>query len=200
MMGEAPMETKKIVLVAVLICVLAGAWGFALRAPRLKVSTVPAIDADQIGHSAGGVQRAAGEVASILEDTVAKERAAATFEYEVVNRRNPMMEPSGAGVALTDGTGAAISLNIQVTGIAWDRAEPMAVVNNRVVRVGDMVGDARVVRVAPGYIVVRVGEQELAYGLKGNSNAELPDSESRQQEPVQAPAGTVAESPVLGIH
>ena len=197
------MEAKRIVLVAVLVCVLVGAWGFALRTPGPKVSTVPAVDGAQAGHAADlgtGAQRAAGEVAAILEDTVVKERAAAAFEYKVANRRNPMMEPSSMGVALTDGTGAAISLSINVTGIAWDQAEPMAVVNNRVVRVGDMAGDARIVRIAPGYIVVRVGEQELAYGLKGNSNAELPDAESRQQKPAQEPAGTVSEGPLLGIN
>ncbi len=192
------MEAKKIVLFVVLIGVLAGAWGFALRAPRPAVSTVPAIDADQDGPPVLSAQEAASEVAWVLEDTVAKEREAAMFEYTVANRRNPMMEPSDSGVALTDRAGAAINLDIQVTGIAWDRDQPMAVVNSRVVRAGDMVGDAKVVRIAPGHIVVRVGEQELAYGLKGDSNAVLSDPEPKQQQ--EAPAGTVAEGPMLGIH
>lgn len=84
------------------------------------------------------------------------------LEYRGRAYRNPfhgLLQPQPDAAAATAVPVAPPAMAI--TGIVWGSQKPMAIINGRLVGIGDVVGDAEIVAVERGAVRVRVQGQEF---------------------------------------
>jgi len=195
---------KKLVLVVALLGVMAGAWGFALRggggpAPAGKVAAPTQNVPAKMAVAAGAAQARAAEkpaqrLAAILAKTEACELAAANFVYDPAGGRDPMGQYASsdpAAVTWGRGTNQAAPAGLALSGIVWDASNPMAIINHRLVKVGDVVAGGRVASILPGKVVIVVGEQERVLTLPREGESDV----RSQDEPKHGGTPSSVEGP-----
>lgn len=124
-------QKKQVMILSILMVLAAGVWFFVIRAPSPKKAK-PEISIKTVGREAAleDLESLGEEISESLAVQRERERAARAGRYRIGEGRD-LLAP----------------LNLSLTGIAWDKSRPMAVINGVVVGVGDTVGEAKVRRI-----------------------------------------------------
>jgi len=149
---------KKIVILIFLILILGGVvWSFVLGKPSFKEVNVEFPSGALKKISTMGehtkpedltimVQQTSDSLAALLE----REKGIASFTYRSLGRRDPMVPLVSKKVA---GEKTDIP-KMLLTGIVWDKYYPLAIINDQVVRKGDVVDGVKIVGIKPDRVVV----------------------------------------------
>lgn len=124
-------QKKQVMILGILMVLAAGVWFFVIRAPSPKKAETK-ISIKTVGREVAleDLESLGEEISESLAVQRERERAARAVRYRIGEGRD-LLAP----------------LNLSLTGIAWDRSRPMAVINGVVVGVGDTVGEAKVKRI-----------------------------------------------------
>lgn len=71
----------------------------------------------------------------------------------------------GRNPFVPEGTTMQAAARLFLNGIVWDEKSPQAIINDRIVRVGDSVGDRQVVAIGQTSVILKEGDQELELRL-----------------------------------
>jgi hypothetical protein len=165
------MQTKNVILVVVLLCVLVGAWVVVLKPPKKTEPRQPAqvaapapapVATPQPAAPASAQNPVAAVVVPVKQEDVKVMFTELTGKEEpkekaVMPVRDPMQRDAASVEKIT------FNINLKITGIVWDGEDPMAIVNGRVVKTGDVIQGATIVAVNPASVVARLGERDVTF-------------------------------------
>ncbi len=95
---------------------------------------------------------------------------AADFVYDSHDRKDPFAPPV---VEVEKDINATALVGVQLEGIIWDEANPLAVVNGKIVMTGDIVAGVEVIRITENEVIFNVNEQEVPVKLRIEIEEEL---------------------------
>ena len=97
--------------------------------------------------------------------------------YKSEGARDPFLEKvSGVGASAAAKTNLS---ELSVQGIVWGGAFPQAIINNKVVKVGDTIKDARVIDISKDGVTVFLGGRQ--YNLNSPAVSQLQSIEDKQK-------------------
>lgn len=129
-------------LALVMVAVYARAWRLG-RAPAPQAQTAPAAE---LAPTAGATAALLGERPVSLQRDAQRERMTALHWS-----RDPFLR----------GTGAGLSDALSLSGILWDVAQPLAIINGEMVGVGQTIEGYRIVSITQESVAVTDGAETL---------------------------------------
>ena len=180
-----PDQKKKIGIVVVLVIALGGVIFWQMKPnPAYKTANQNAAAAKPQKTATGTASGAAGGVGSVFEEVINLDELLASvktieFDYGLMPRRNNPMRPKtdiyvipdpgpgpGPGPPIDPGIISKIRSKI-VSGIMWDPYSPLAVVDNEVLALGDVILDGVIVdSIEQDRVIFRVGNQPIPVEMK----------------------------------
>jgi len=157
--------TKGPIIVVVLAVVLVGAWMFVLgiipvkkTVQRIaKISTMLEVTPEEL-------KKKAEQTALSLSNWLKEQEEMEKMLVYHGGGRDPLVLPAKKRVEATKP--APIKLPpLSLKGIAWDESEPMAFINDLVVKEGDTIQGARIVKIDFDRVVVRYGSKKFVIKL-----------------------------------
>ena len=157
--------TKGPIIVVVLAVVLVGAWMFVLgiipvkkTVQRIaKISTMLEVTPEEL-------KKKAEQTALSLSNWLKEQEEMEKMLIYHGGGRDPLVLPAKKRAEATKP--AAIKLPpLSLKGIAWDESEPMAFINDLVVKEGDTIQGARIVKIDFDRVAVRYGSKKFVIKL-----------------------------------
>lgn len=167
-MGNKKQVVVLIFLILILGCVV---WflvlGKSLPSFKKEMSGQPVAehlggaDVEKITTGIGDLNIAAEQVSDTLAALRKREEATA-FTYRSRGRRDPMVPLISEKKAAGEKAGIP---GVSLTGIVWDKYCPLAIVNDEVVKSGDVVKEVKILRIEPDRLVVFYNSEEVIIEL-----------------------------------
>lgn len=138
-------KNKKLIILAVLIVVVIFVWARAFRGPSRRRARAPS--------RAPGLALEKGELELFRAQAVPK-RTRAKSAYATWDR-NPFVRGE---------RGAMVVSGLNLDGIVWDEKSPYAIINDKIVEVGDRIAGKKVIEIKVDSVILSDGTRE--YELK----------------------------------
>ena len=153
---------RGIILVAVLAIVLAALWLWALGILPLKKTVRRVIERPlAVEVSSEELRKKAKETALSLSNWLEKREEIDKMLVYHQGRRDPLVLP----VKTKEKTLSVQPPQLVLKGIAWDETEPLALINDLLVKEGDTIEGARIVKIDFDRIAVRYGSKKFVIKL-----------------------------------
>lgn len=88
------------------------------------------------------------------------------FIYDSHGKKDPFAPPVLAG---TDRSGAEMLAGIDLEGIIWDENKPVAIINDKVVNVGDEISGAKVIKITQNEVTFYINGQYVHIKLQSKT-------------------------------
>jgi len=157
--------TKGPIIVVVLAVVLVGAWMFVLGIIPVKktVQRVAKIST-MVGVTPEELKKKAEETALSLSNWLKEQEEMEKMLVYHGGGRDPLVIPAKKRAEATEP--APIKLPpLSLKGIVWDESEPLALINDLIVKEGDTIQEARIVKIYFDRVAVRYGSKEFVIKL-----------------------------------
>lgn len=153
---------RGIILVAVLAIVLAALWLWALGIVPLKKTVRRVIERPlAVEVSSEELRKKAEETALSLSNWLEKREEIDKMLVYHQGPRDPLVLP----VKTKEKTLSVQPPKLVLKGIAWDETEPLALINDLLVKEGDAIQGARIVKIDFDRIAVRYGSKKFVIKL-----------------------------------
>ena len=153
---------RGIILVTVLAIVLAALWLWALGILPLKKTVRRVIERPlAVEVSSEELRKKAKETALSLSNWLEKREEIDKMLVYHEGRRDPLVLP----VKTKEKTLSVQPPQLVLKGIAWDETEPLALINDLLVKEGDAIQGARIVKIDFDRVTLRYGSKKFVVKL-----------------------------------
>lgn len=88
------------------------------------------------------------------------------FKYDSKGKRSPFSPPGFVPETGTTGDISELDIPLQVTGIIWDDNNPFAMINDKIVKKGDMVSGALVSDIKKDEVILKINDKKFVLKIK----------------------------------
>lgn len=85
------------------------------------------------------------------------------FTYDSHGRKDPFSPPV---ISAVEKAGTEILAGVRLEGIIWDKKKPMAIINDKVVGIGDSVSGAEIIDIKKNEVIFGVNGQKVTVKLR----------------------------------
>lgn len=85
------------------------------------------------------------------------------FLYDAHGKKDPFSPPI---ISTGEKTGAEVLTGVKLEGIIWDEKKPIAIINDKVVGIGDTISGAKIIEIKKDEVIFDINGQTVSVKIK----------------------------------